>query len=175
GILKLGQFEILGKSTSVSYLGGDYFDYFVLNDRFAVVLIGDVTGHGVPAALLMAMAKSAVKIRSAEEATNVIATLEKLNAHLFETIKRKRLMTMIYSTLDTQNSRITLGNAGHCYPYFFTAMDDRIKQIESPAFPLGARKKGRFGEVSLTLCAGDALIFYTDGLVESVRSNGLPV
>jgi HAMP domain-containing protein len=172
GPLTLGEFEIAGRSQAVSDLGGDYFDYFALDQRFAVVLVGDVTGHGVPAALLMAMAKSAVKIRPPAAARAVLSTLEELNAHLFETIKRKRLMTMLYGVVDAHEHHFTFANAGHSFPYFFARAPGRATQVECTAFPLGARRQGRFEERRVAFSPGDQLILYTDGLVEAQTTTG---
>ncbi len=172
GPLRLGEFEIAGISQAVSDLGGDYFDYFAVDDRYAVVLIGDVTGHGVPAALLMAMAKSAVKIRPGHEAIQPVATLDAINAHLFETIKRKRLMTMVYGVLDTREARFVFANAGHTFPIAYQAAPDTVTMLDCPAFPLGARKKGNFEESRFGFGPGDAIILYTDGLVETPAADG---
>ncbi len=175
GPLTLGEFQIAGRSQAVSDLGGDYFDYFALDERFAVVLVGDVTGHGVPAALLMAMAKSAVKIRPPDAARAVVPTLEHLNAHLFETIKRKRLMTMLYGVIDAREHRFTFGNAGHSFPYFFSRSTGNATLVECAAYPLGARRQGRFEERQVAFAPGDQLVLYTDGLVEALTEAGHPV
>jgi len=172
GAIWIGEYEIFGKSKSMSYLGGDYFDYFAVDDRYAVILIGDVTGHGVPAALLMAMAKSGVSLLPREEIMDVPRTLQRLNTMIIETMKKKKLMTFFLSVLDTLENRLISGNAGHNFPLYFSALSGTVNVLECPSYPLGARKKAIFEERRLGLEPGDAIVFYTDGIVEAKNSSG---
>jgi HAMP domain-containing protein len=162
-----GEFEIHGTSRAMTDLGGDYYDYFPLDDRFAVVLIGDVTGHGVPAALIMAMAKSVVKTCSKEEAVQVELVLGRLNLLFLETMKKKRLMTFFYAILDLQEHVMIGANAGHNYPCFYEAGSDTARLVECAGFPLGARKKGTYQPLTFPFAPGDTMLLYTDGIVES--------
>lgn len=170
--LSAGEYEIVGLSKSMNDLGGDYFDYFRIDDRYLVILVGDVTGHGVPAALLMAMAKSGVAMLPPAEAVQVSPTLRRLNQMVGNTVKKKRLMTFFYSVLDTKEHILLTGNAGHCFPCVFRADLQKAVQIECASFPLGARKLAEFKEIPIPLGPGDSFVLYTDGLVESKNPLG---
>jgi len=172
--LELGDYEIHGKTRSMSDLGGDYFDYFPVENRFLVMLIGDVTGHGVPAALLMTMAKSGISIIGNDQATDVVRTLERLNQMMFETVKKKRMMSFLYAVLDTATHQLHTANAGHNFPFLFRRRDRSACQIENTSYPLGARRKGVFKQLQFEIQAGDALVMYTDGLIESQNPAGEP-
>ncbi len=172
--LELGDYEIHGKTRSMSDLGGDYFDYFVVDNRYLVMLIGDVTGHGVPAALLMTMAKSGISIIGNEQAIDVVKTLERLNQMMFETVKKKRIMSFFYAVLDVTQHQLFTANAGHNFPFLYRSREGSAKPIESPSYPLGARRKGVFKQMQFAIEPTDALVMYTDGLIESQNSGGQP-
>ncbi|MBI3038994.1 SpoIIE family protein phosphatase, partial [bacterium] len=173
--IQLGEYEVFGKSQSMTDLGGDYFDYFSAGENQIVILVGDVSGHGVPAALLMAMAKSGIAMLSLADATKVAPTIEKLNRMIYETVKKKRLMTFFYSVLDTKENVLTTGNAGHNYPYHFQKRNNTVTPIENQSYPLGARKNSKYCEIQALLEPGDAMILYTDGIIESKNPNGTMV
>lgn len=162
-----GEYELYGATDSMTDLGGDYFDSFIVQDRHVVTIIGDVTGHGVPAALLMAMAKSGVAMLRPEESVRGVEAMSRLNRLVFETMKKKRLMSLVYTVLDTQTHSIETVNAGHCFPFHFRCASGKTVEIENPAFPLGARKNGAFDRASVDMDPGDCLILYTDGIVEA--------
>ncbi|HOT27515.1 MAG TPA: SpoIIE family protein phosphatase [Candidatus Ozemobacteraceae bacterium] len=170
-----GEYELYGATDSMTDLGGDYFDSFTVGDRHLVTIIGDVTGHGVPAALLMAMAKSGVAMLGPGESVRAVEAMDRLNRMVFETVKKKRLMSLIYAVLDTQLNNVELVNAGHCFPFLHRFASGETSEIEKPAFPLGARKNGAFESVSITMNPGDSLILYTDGIVEAKDSGNVVI
>ncbi|HEY9070088.1 MAG TPA: SpoIIE family protein phosphatase [Candidatus Ozemobacteraceae bacterium] len=170
--IRQGGYVVYGSSDAMTDLGGDYFDSFVVNDRYILLVIGDVTGHGVPAALLMAMAKSGVAMLEPGESLDAVKAVSRLNGMLFDAVKKKRLMSLFYGVLDTETHELRTSNAGHCFPYLFQAKDGTVRQIENGALPLGARKKSSFEEVSTRFSAGDCLVLYTDGIVEAGDAAG---
>ncbi len=162
-----GEYELYGATDSMTDLGGDYFDSFTVDNRHVVTIIGDVTGHGVPAALLMAMAKSGVAMLGPAESVRALEAMNRLNRMVFDTVKKKRLMSLIYTVLDTRTNKIDVVNAGHCFPFLHQCASGETAEIQNPAFPLGARKNGAFESAAITLNPGDSLILYTDGIVEA--------
>gem|GEM_PF-2425179 len=170
--IRQGGYVVYGSSDAMTDLGGDFFDAFVVNDRHILMVIGDVTGHGVPAALLMAMAKSGVAMLEPAESLEAVKAVTRLNGMLFDTVKKKRLMSLFYGVLDTATHELRSANAGHCFPYLFRACDGMVQQIENGAFPLGARRTPSFEQVCTPFAAGDCLILYTDGIVEARGADG---
>ncbi|NLI79504.1 MAG: SpoIIE family protein phosphatase [Candidatus Riflebacteria bacterium] len=176
--LALPGFEIYGRCLTFSELGGDYFDYFPVGEQTACVVIGDVSGHGVRSALLMAMAK-AIVWDSSKRGVPPEGTLERLEEMIRATVGREMMLTMIISYLDLPTGRLSLHSAGHCHP--FITRDDGSGEIATPpsSFPLGmgnprmkARGQKRFGEFSTVLHPNDRVFFYTDGLPEILSPAG---
>lgn len=156
---------------TASDLGGDYCDLALLPNGTLLFLLGDVTGHGAGSALLMVMVKTAVT-RFAESGTDPKELMNGLNRLIFRLMKRRKMMTCVIGTLDPGTGRILVVNAGHPYPFRRKSSGD-VEEIPSVGFPLGVNdKKLRLQAAEITLAPGDALILYTDGLVEGVDAAG---
>ncbi|HNV70860.1 MAG TPA: SpoIIE family protein phosphatase, partial [Candidatus Ozemobacteraceae bacterium] len=114
--LSFGPFKVYGRSCAVTALGGDYFDFFVHKDSKICVLLGDVAGHGVGAALMMAIAKAAVFLGRASW-DKPSAVLQLVHEQFFALQKKpKKLMTMLFVTLDVGTGAGWIANAGQTYP-----------------------------------------------------------
>ena len=168
-----GHFNLYGKSSSMGDLGGDYFDYFETSENKFSVLIGDVAGHGVGAALIMAMAKAGILL-SEEILEQPAEILQKLHELILQskTPNQKKIMTFQYLSLDGLNGTATYANAGGWSPLFFDKSKNELKEISLNAPVLGAFKKAVYNELELSFKAGDALILYTDGIVECQNPGG---
>lgn len=165
--LIINNYSVFGVSRSASELCGDYFDYFVVDDRYLFVIIGDVTGHGVASALAMAIGKASVLL-SIKQYFKPAQIIETMNSTLLESMQKRLLMTAAIIWIDTHTNEFEYRNCGHPYPYY-TTKDGDIKQLESFGIPLGARKVFRAGKphVGIMNC-GDRIILYSDALVESM-------
>ncbi|OIP30458.1 hypothetical protein AUK22_02095 [bacterium CG2_30_54_10] len=164
--LEAGGFRVYGKSVAMGELGGDYFDYFHLDaDRFGV-LIGDVEGHGLPAALTMAMAR-AVVLRFSEESRDPSNLLKKLNELILETQAHGKgnTMTFLYACIDWASRRAVLANAGHCPPLMIRSRGKSTEWLELPSQALGTCREPVFPTIEVPFEPGDSLVLYTDGLV----------
>ncbi|MBF0544135.1 MAG: SpoIIE family protein phosphatase [Candidatus Riflebacteria bacterium] len=168
-VLKIGEYSVFGRSRPATQLGGDYFDYLTIEQRYLLVLVGDVTGHGVPAALVMAMAKGIVQERSraGEKAAGIISTL---NTTLLENFNKKLLMTAAFIWIDSQTHEITFFNCGHPYP-FQMQNSGELQMIEFGGSPLGLREKIPLIPKTVVLEQNERIILYTDGLIESIPAN----
>lgn len=156
---------------TASDLGGDYCDLILLHDGKLLFLLGDVTGHGADSALLMVMVKAAV-MRLAESATTPEDLMNRLNRLIFRLMKRRKMMTCVVGMLDPQSGRICMVNSGHPYPFRRGHAGD-VEEIHSVGFPLGlSEKKLKLQPVEICLAPGDAVILYTDGLVEGMDADG---
>ncbi len=166
GALELGGCRITGSSRAMADIGGDYFDYFQIGSDKLNGLIGDVSGHGVSAALIMGMAKCAVTIDESPD-RSLVDILSQFNRFLIRTIKRKKMMTGFFFSLDTRTGVLTYANAGHNFPFHYQAAGENVQDLEMASFPLGVRAKAEFKTDALTMQPGDAILLYTDGLIES--------
>ncbi|HNW36714.1 MAG TPA: SpoIIE family protein phosphatase, partial [Candidatus Ozemobacteraceae bacterium] len=172
GGIAAGEFEIFGLSRAMTDIGGDYFDYMILDERHLVGLIGDVAGHGVSAALIMGMAKSAFTLL-ATPGRPLDAFLNEFNELLVrQGTKRRHMMTMFCFALDLQTNRLTALNSGHNFPLLFRAETGCAEEMKLIGHPLGVRKKVLLKGCEIDLAPGDGILFYTDGLIESCNRSG---
>lgn len=169
--LLMGTWEIYGSCFPSSQVGGDYFDYFPIDDQRIILIIGDVSGHGVGAALVVAMVKAII----GHPATTgkPLDILASLNTILFSILKRKKIMSCCIGLLDQSTGILSLTNAGQTYPVFLTA--GKPSFLELTGYPLGSVKNWQATTRSFPLQARDIVLFYTDGLIEALDQKGEPI
>ncbi len=171
--LNLNKLQVFGCSVAMTRLGGDYYDFFALDDRRVGVLMGDVAGHGVPAALLMAMAKASVLLSDEEKLApaQLLAALHKV-IHRVKSSKIKRMMTCQYFCIDSASGEYLVSNAGHCFPALIKKNGTKVELLELIGTPLGITKRPRYEDVAGRLEPGDIMLLYTDGIIESHNTAG---
>ncbi len=168
-------YDIYGESKYCDELGGDYFDYIKPyanqeNIRFAV---GDVSGHGVPAAMLMGSIRGYVRARSLSSGTlgEVLADVNKLVAE--DTCKTAQFMTMVMVELDPLKNELRWVRAGHDPALIFDHTQEEFIQLEGNGIALGAVAEATYSEsCCFDLNAGQILILGTDGIWEASNSDG---
>ena len=167
-------FKIYGKSVVLTTLGGDYYDCFKINDEYQGIVIGKVSGRGIPAGLKMAMAKSVIITASEELKLDPAGLTSRLN-NMFYTIKddnTKYMMTFQYFVLNIKDGHFKYTNAGHCFPVLVDNQSKTAKYIDYSAFPLGMGKEYFCENKEFYLKAGQSLILYTDAIVKAKNDNG---
>lgn len=156
-------------------LGGDYCDIQPLNSRQWLLVIGDVTGHGVSSSLVTFMAKSIVAQSIAQAAFSLQEVLVCLNELLFSQFRRKKCMTFFAAVLDIEAGTISCANAGHPLPLHFSGGELR-KFPDLFHAPLGfSVRQQSFPTAEFNLADGDCLILYTDVFVELHDKAGKPL
>jgi serine phosphatase RsbU (regulator of sigma subunit) len=168
-----GDYDLFCKTITMADLGGDYLDVFPLDDHRFIMVLGDVAGHGVGAAMIMAMAKSAMlnSLDLLDKPSELLARLHNL-IYRTKTKKQRKIMTFQYLMVDTAAHKVVYANAGGCNPFLVRAGTKSAEEIVLPGAALGSFKKSRFNKTEIALEPGDTLILYTDGLVESRNNNG---
>ena len=165
--LRFSEYKVFGVSMSASALGGDYFDYFVVRERYLLVIIGDATGHGVPAALAMAIGKATV-LMGLEKDLSPAELIEAMNKILFKALSRKLMMTAALIWIDTETHEFEYRNCGHPYPYRFT-VDGSIDQISASGLFLGTKATYSPAQpFKGVIQPGEKILCYSDGLIESM-------
>lgn len=165
--------EISGYSCSATEVGGDYYDYINLeNNKFAIAF-GDVTGHGVSAGLLMAMAKSCMFVQCKVD-PNVIPVMTALNSMILGSKTERRLrMGFLYSIFDLNDNTLTISSAGHPLPYYYKHEIRDLEPIKTiPGYQLGVKDSTKFRETKIQLGPKDVLVYYTDGITEARNLEG---
>jgi len=158
-------FEISGINIPSADVGGDYYDFIQIVENHLGVAIGDVSGKGIPAALIMAAFRASLK---AEIRNNfaIRAILMKVNDLLYESLERGNYVTAIYSVLDSKHRVLTFSNAGHNPPILRRA-NGQVEQLSEGGLALGTFPNSTYEERPVSLGTGDILVFYTDGVTEA--------
>jgi serine phosphatase RsbU (regulator of sigma subunit) len=145
-------------------VGGDFYDFIELPGGLIGLVCGDVTGKGVPAALVMATTHSILR-GDAPQFVSPGKVLERANDLLLQDIPPQMFVTCLYGVLDPATGRLRYANAGHNPPYVHTA--DGVVELRATGMPLGAMPDMRYEEKEATLGPGDTLLLHSDGLVEA--------
>ncbi|MCI0746590.1 MAG: SpoIIE family protein phosphatase [Verrucomicrobia subdivision 3 bacterium] len=165
-------FDIGGASYPAEATGGDYFDYLpMLNDRMGVVL-GDVTGHGVGPALLMAETRAYLRVLAGRR-EDVGEILTRANGVLAEDVGTERFVTLFIARLDPKTRELTYASAGHSAGHLLDA-SGRVKQLlPRTGIPLGMRADTLYASsAEFALESGDVVVLLTDGVEESLAPDG---
>jgi hypothetical protein len=163
--------EVAGYRIAHSYrtaneIGGDYYDFLPLADGRLVLAVGDASGHGISAGLLMAIANSTLKL-AIELDPSPAAVLELLNRVLCRTGSRRQFMSLFYAVLDPQTGELELASAGHPFP-LLRRSSGQVLELGRGSLPLGMRRDVEFESQTARLEPGDFLVLYSDGLPEAV-------
>jgi len=152
-------------------VGGDFYDFFYLDEDRLCFVVADVSGKGVPAALFMAVAISYIRAYSSGE-TSPSAIVQKVNNALCINNEASMFVTLFIGIIDLNSGKLSYVNAGHPKPYLHSASKDSY-QIESANDPVvGAMEDMDFQEFSIILQRGDRLFIYTDGVNEAFSKEG---
>jgi anti-sigma regulatory factor (Ser/Thr protein kinase) len=145
-------------------VGGDFYDFFQLEDGRVAVVIGDVTDKGVPAAMVMAAARSLLRA-SGSRIVSPGEVLERVNDLLCPDIPERMFVTCLFAVVDPVSGRIVFANAGHNLPFARTV--DGPVELRARGMPLGMMPGMSYEEKEATLGPGDALFLYSDGITEA--------
>jgi serine phosphatase RsbU (regulator of sigma subunit)/predicted ester cyclase len=149
-------------------VGGDFYDFFELEDGRLGIVVGDATGHGVPAALVMASARSMLRA-VAQASDSPGEALRRVNDPLATDIPPNMFVTCFYAILDPESGSLTYANAGHDLPYLHR--NGEAEELRARGMPLGLMPGMGYEEKETILEAGEATLFYSDGLVEAHHPN----
>jgi sigma-B regulation protein RsbU (phosphoserine phosphatase) len=165
---ELEGFDISAYNFPTEEVSGDYYDWVRIFDDQIGIVIADVSGKGVPAALLMAFLRASLRA-----ATHIgyapHISMSKVNYLLWESIERNQFVTSFYGILDASNRTLAYSNAGHNPPLVMEA-DGKAHFEERGGVPLGMFRDSRYYEYYMTLEPGQMLVLYTDGATEAMNS-----
>jgi serine phosphatase RsbU (regulator of sigma subunit) len=164
--------EAEGVSIPAREVGGDFFNYFLLTPELAAILVGDVSGKGVAAALLMANLQATLRARLPLEA-DLVSLAERLDQEIDEGTPSTVYLTLFVALVEGQSGLVRYVNAGHNPPVVLRS-DGGAESLGPTGRPLGLFPGGGYVEGRTVLRPGDALFLYTDGLVEAEDERGQP-
>jgi len=172
GALPLAFGEVKGISIPAREVGGDFFNYFVLPGGEVAVLVGDVSGKGVAAALLMANLQATLLARLPLE-RDLARLAERLDLEIDASTPMQSYLTLFMAVLDGRGKELRHVNAGHNTQYLLRG-DGGLEGLESVGRPLGLLPGGGYEERCVDLREGDSLFLFTDGVVEAEDQAGEP-
>jgi len=164
-------FRISGTNLPARIISGDYYDYLDLGAPRWGIAIADVSGKGVPAGLLMAMCRSALRSVAAGR-TSPSEVLAAVNRQLFPDIREDMFISMAYAILDGSSGKLVLSRAGHDPPLLYRHQSGKVELVRPPGLALGIDGGTVFERVTrdleVELLPGDCVLLYTDGVREAV-------
>ncbi len=164
------QFDIAGANYSSERVGGDYYDFIRIADEQLGIVIGDVSGKGIAAALIMAAFRASL-IAEIRNNYAMRTTMTKVNRLLWESIEADRFVTAMFGVLDTSARRLTYVNAGHNPALLYRAATGQFDTLESTGPLLGTFETATFKERVVEIRPGDVLVMYTDGVTEAMSTS----
>ena len=150
-------------------VGGDFYDFFELPNGRLGIVVGDATGKGVPAALVMASARSMLRA-VAQNSESPGDVLRRVNDAMVTDIPPNMFVTCFYAILDPNSGSLTYANAGHDLPYVHHG--DSAEELRARGMPLGLMPRMSYEEKEIVFEAGEAALLYSDGLVEAHDPKG---
>jgi serine phosphatase RsbU (regulator of sigma subunit) len=153
-------------------VGGDFYDFFKLDDERVGVLVGDATGKGVPAALVVSATSSMLRaVARVLGSSSPGEVLSEVNETLVARIPQNMFVTCFYAILDPKSATLSYANAGHDLPYLRRS-DGDVEELRARGMPLGLMPGLGYEEGEISLSEGNCVLFYSDGLVEAHNPKG---
>ena len=174
--VKRGPLEFAGFYEPAEQTGGDWWTWHELADGKVLLVIGDVTGHGVPSAMITAAAKAACDVARHVHGDEMTVTrlLEIMNHAIYEAAQRRFVMTGFAAIIDAKARTITYANAAHNFPYLYRVADGKgeFGSLMIRGNRLGDDRESKYEAKTTELRAGDVIVLYTDGIVECDGPSG---
>ena len=163
---EISGYEIWGRSIPAKTVGGDYYDFVRIDDDRVGICLGDVSGKGMPAALLMANVHATLRGQILH-GLSPGECLMRSNEHLVPSMDPGRFVTLFHAVLDRRTGDLCYANAGHNHPFLFSAGGETAR-LATSGIALGCMKDPHYTEGGLSLNPGDILLLYSDGITEAV-------
>jgi serine phosphatase RsbU (regulator of sigma subunit) len=171
---RLPGIELAGFFRPAAKCGGDWWSYYELVEERVLVVIGDVTGHGLPSAMITAVVKGAASnmVSVTRGSVSPDALLQELHGAVLQTARGRFAMTCFASIYDPRSRSLRYANAGHTFPYLYRGGEGRWLEVRGSMLGDEGCCSHQTGEVQLD--PDDLLVWYTDGVVEGQAPGGEP-
>jgi phosphoserine phosphatase RsbU/P len=163
---KVPNFEFAAINLPAKEVGGDFYDIFTLDDQKYEIVIADVAGKGLPAALLATLGKGVIYSQIAQHLA-IGSQLSASNSILRGIIPSRSFITSILAIVDSKDRLVTFANAGHCYPLLYRSESDTVEQLVVRGMALSLAEDIRFEVRSVQMSPGDCVLLYSDGLEDA--------
>jgi sigma-B regulation protein RsbU (phosphoserine phosphatase) len=160
-------FDLFAEITPAKEVGGDFYDFFLLDQDHLAIVIGDVSGKGVPAAIYMAVARTLLRA-TARQGLSTGDCLTYVNGALAVQNESSMFVTLFYGILNTKTGELEFSSAGHNPPFLFSDAGTRVLEVTN-GLVLGVFDDTRFETQRVHLNRGDGILLYTDGVTEAMN------
>ena len=167
----LSWLEVTSLSIPATEVGGDYYDFFTLDEDRLLVVIGDVAGHGLASGLVLASIRSGLTLL-VDDIEDTPRVMERLSRMLRETSRTRVLVSLAIIVVDRRQKTATITSAGHPPALLWRREEGRVEAIDIPALPLGTGLLKALEPREVPLQPGDTLVLYTDGVFEASDAVG---
>jgi sigma-B regulation protein RsbU (phosphoserine phosphatase) len=167
--LRLGPWEVLGHVMPARHVGGDAFDYFALGEDRLALAIADVSGKGVPAALLMANLQASLRA-FCDGRLPIPEAIRLVNQSVVRSSSGK-FVTLFYGEIEIASGTLRYVNAGHNYP-LFRRRDGNLVELAEGGLPLGILETADYTQGEISTAPGDSLLLFSDGVTEALDARG---
>ncbi len=166
------EFELYASMTPAKEVGGDFYDYFFVDEDHLALVMADVSGKGIPAAMFMAATKEKIHRCAMKNKNDVAKVIQEVNTDLISENDAGMFVTVWIGVMDLTTGHIDYVDAGHEYPAISRAGGEFTADEDVHSGPVAARKKMKFEAGAIELSPGDILYLYTDGVTEANNSAG---
>jgi phosphoserine phosphatase RsbU/P len=167
----LSTIDYAGHCVAAREVGGDYYDFLDAGESITGFVLGDVSGKGVPAALLMANLQACFRSQEPHALRQPAHMLEAVNRHFFDSTPPERFATLFFGIYNDRNRSMRYVNCGHLAPLLLRA-SGAVEALDATAMPIGAFRNWSCGEREVSLRSGDTLLIYSDGVTEAEAPSG---
>jgi sigma-B regulation protein RsbU (phosphoserine phosphatase) len=175
-IAQIEGYDIAAKSVMAKEVGGDFFDVIPLEvvplgKGQLGIMIADVSGKGIPAALFMALSRIVVRVNATWYGDRPAAAIRDANTIIANDSKSGMFVTLFYGFLDSADRTLTYVNAGHNPPIHFRAADGTLAELAATGIAMGVLDDAEYTSETVQIAPGDVLVLYTDGITEAENAD----
>jgi phosphoserine phosphatase RsbU/P len=170
GKLPIAGLEYAGYCRSAEFVGGDYYDFLPMADGGLFFTLGDVSGKGIAAAVLMASIQASLRSQVVRPPVSIAALIEDFNKAVFSFSTADKYSTLFCGLLDVRSRKLTYVNAGQIRPMLLRSGDGRVERLDTAGFPLGMLDASEYDQREIQLQPGDAVVCLSDGISEATNA-----
>jgi serine phosphatase RsbU (regulator of sigma subunit) len=169
---QIAGFEIVGRSIPAEEVGGDLYNYYKINDETLGLVIGDVSGKGISAAMFMAVTSGVIdsEVKKSNSASELIQSVNQLLIPRAKTSKMSS--ALLYAILDCEQKRLMVANGGMIAPLVCRGDGSECDYMDVSGLPLGITTIGSYEDREITLQSNDLVVLSSDGVVEAMNVEG---
>jgi phosphoserine phosphatase RsbU/P len=168
---EIGGLDYLGRCRTALGVGGDYYDFLALPGGKLGVALGDVSGKGIAAALMMASLEASLRAEAMRAGNDLGTIIESVNNMVYDASAEDRYATLFYAQYEPASRRLAYVNAGHCAPMVFrNSSPDDLERLDQAGGPgVGLMPDCKYEQAEIALLTGDVIVIYTDGISEAMN------